>query len=294
MTSKSHTRSMLRSVPVLLVLLGVVSALTVIARGEALAQSVPRISITIDDGMVYEGQPASFTLKASQAPSSNLTVNLSVSERLYTGGVAQSRLGNQTFTFPSGQTTAKYEAPTQDSPNISPTGGSSNSASVGRIYVTISSPPGQQPAYSVGKPKSAYGDLNPAEWTPIEVSISAGSAISEGGTAEFTLTADSAPVTLRTVSVRVDDSGDFAKSRQAGTRYVNFGKGSTSATLRVKTDDDSTDEPDGTIKATLTGGGSYDNRYNKGSSSSASVAVSDNDDAPTYTVTIEASKRQCR
>ena len=108
------------------------------------------------------------------------------------------------------------------------------------------------------------------------VSITRGtSPVTEGTAATFTLTASPAPAGTITVNVDVTDSGSFADGGQTGARPVTVGTGGT-ASLTVTTVNDSTDEPHGTIAATVQTG----NGYTVGSPSSASVTVNDNDDPP--------------
>ena len=102
------------------------------------------------------------------------------------------------------------------------------------------------------------------------VSISGGAAVTEGGTATFTLSASPVPVADITVKVDVQ-AGNFA---QSGQRSVTIGTGGKKS-FTVTTVDDDTDEPDGSIRAKiLSSGQSYsvspDNYF-------ASVTVKDND-----------------
>ena len=108
--------------------------------------------------------------------------------------------------------------------------------------------------------------------TPV-ISITAGSAVTEGTAATFTVTASPAPASDLDVAVTVSQSGDFAGT---GSRTVTI-PATGSATFPVATTDDSTDEPDGSVTATLSTGAGYTLSSN---SSTATVAVSDNDDAP--------------
>ncbi len=112
-----------------------------------------------------------------------------------------------------------------------------------------------------------------------EVNISGGSAVSEGGSVSFTLTASPAPTALLDVSVTISVTGDFGVT--AGTRTVTIPT-SGSATLTLATTDDQADEADGTVTATLaTGSG-----YTIGSQSSQTADVADNDDPPPMAVPV--------
>ena len=116
----------------------------------------------------------------------------------------------------------------------------------------------------------------PAPATP-EVRITAGSGVTEGADAAFTLTANPAPAAALTVTVAVTQSGDFIAP---GSRTVTIPV-SGSATLSVATVNDSVDEADGSVTATVDAGTGYTVSSTAGS---ASVAVSD-DDATTTPVT---------
>ncbi len=106
------------------------------------------------------------------------------------------------------------------------------------------------------------------------VTVTAGSDVAEGGPATFTVTADAAPAADLAVSVEVAASGDYGVT--AGTRTVTIPAGTTSRTLTVPTVDDTTDEPAGTVTATVaTGSG-----YTVGTANSATVVVADDDDPP--------------
>ncbi len=108
---------------------------------------------------------------------------------------------------------------------------------------------------------------------PPVVSIAAGTGVTEGGDATFTVTADPAPSAALDVTVAVAQTGDFGVP--PGSHTVTVPTTGT-ATLTIATTDDSADEADGSVTATL----SADSGYTvSATSGSASVAVAD-DDAP--------------
>ena len=117
--------------------------------------------------------------------------------------------------------------------------------------------------------------------TPV-VSIAGGDAVTEGGSASFTLTADPKPVSTIQVKVAVTETGSFAKSGQIKVHTVTMGRSGT-ASLTVGTDDDSTDEPHGSITATVNAGTGY---APHGTDVSVSVAVNDNDEQPPLSVAL--------
>ena len=112
------------------------------------------------------------------------------------------------------------------------------------------------------------------------VSIAAGSGITEGGSATFTLTAAPAPAAALEVTVTVAATGDYGIA--AGERTVTIP--TTGAyTLTLATTGDGTDEPDGSVSATVKAG----TGYTVGTASSGTVAIAD-DDAPAPAVSIAA------
>ena len=126
--------------------------------------------------------------------------------------------------------------------------------------------------YTVGDAGSATVAVTDND-TPV-VTVAAGSAVTEGTAASFTLSAAPAPASDLAVTVTVTESGTFAQGSALGARTVTIPAGSTSAAFTVATVDDAADEPDGAIVATLTEG----NGYTVGNDARAQVAVADNDE----------------
>lgn len=112
----------------------------------------------------------------------------------------------------------------------------------------------------------------PPPVTP-EITVAAGPDVNEGQAASFTLTADPAPSSPLTVTVEVTAAGDFGAT--VGMHAVAVGTAGT-ATLTVATVDDSVDEVDGSITATVTVGSGY----TIGAAATATANVSDDDDPP--------------
>ncbi len=104
-----------------------------------------------------------------------------------------------------------------------------------------------------------------------EISIVAGADIDEGSDAVFTVTADPVPVAALDVTVAVTATGDFGVS--PGSRTVTIPT-SGSATLTVATADDSADDVDGSVTATISAGSGYTVSATTGA---ATVAVQDDD-----------------
>ena len=128
------------------------------------------------------------------------------------------------------------------------------------------------------------------------VSISAGGGITEGDTAQFTLTADPAPASNITVAVQVKRIQISGPSGQTGSQTVTIGTSGT-ADLSVDTTDDSNDWPNGTVYVAVQESTGY--TVAAAPDNAASVSVADNDDtpgAPTLSVsdaTVRERDRNC-
>ncbi len=224
--------------------------------------TVPQVTVQ-GGSAVTEGGHAVFTVSASSSPAAALTVTIAVADDASSDFLASSDEGEKTVTIASGQTSATLTVPTQDD---------STDEADGSVTATVSGGTG----YTVGSPSTAtvaVSDNDPAaQGTPV-VRIAAGAGVTEGGNAVFTLTASPTPTASITVNVAVAQSGAFASSGQAGTRTVTIGTGGT-ATLTVATDDDGTDEANGSITATVQAGTGYTAH---GTQNAATVGVDDND-----------------
>ena len=115
-----------------------------------------------------------------------------------------------------------------------------------------------------------------------EVTITGGSAVTEGGEASFTIWSNPAPSSSITVSYTVSQSGTFVASGQLGDKTQSISAAST--TFAIPTEDDTLEEAGGSVMVTLTTGTGYD----VGAPSAATVNVND-DDAPTPPATPAAS-----
>ncbi len=142
-----------------------------------------------------------------------------------------------------------------------------------------------------------YADLGWPRWVPVvaeltaleasgqetptpEVSISAGSGVTEGGDATFTVTASPAPAANLDVSVTVSQSGDYGAA--TGSRTVTIPTAG-SVTLTVGTTDDGADEADGSVTATLDTPAADAGYTVSATQGAATVSVADDDDGG-YTV----------
>ena len=113
---------------------------------------------------------------------------------------------------------------------------------------------------------------NPPPATPV-VSITAGSPVSEGTAASFTLSASPAPGSAVMLNYTVTQSGAFVASSNLNAKTFSLTT-SGSGTITVPTVDDSLDEANGSVTVTLNSGTGYSVHNENGA---ATVNVSDND-----------------
>ncbi|MCY4667906.1 MAG: hypothetical protein OXC29_07950, partial [Rhodococcus sp.] len=105
----------------------------------------------------------------------------------------------------------------------------------------------------------------------VEVSVAADlAAVTEGGTAAFTLTRVGEMTAPLTVPVRVTERGAFLADEVP--TEATFAANAATAMLLVATDDDRRDEADGAVTATI-----MDGPHQIGDAASATVLVTDND-----------------
>ena len=228
-------------------------------------QQDPAITVTADAASVTEGGDAVYTLTASPAPAADLSVSVTVASDGDWGVTA----GSRTVTIPATGSATLTLATTDDSADEPD----------GSLTVTVADGSG----WTAGDPASGgvtvRDDDAPTLATPV-VTLSAGSAVTEGGDAVFTLTATPAPAADLPVTVTVATDGDWGVT--AGSRTVTIPT-TGSATMALATADDSADEPDGSVTATVQAGSGY----TVGASASGSVAVRD-DDLPPPVVALSA------
>ena len=206
---------------------------------------------------VDEGGNAVFTVHADAAPAADLTVALTVSQ---TGDVLGAPAGSRQLTLAAGATSVTLTLATADDGVDEPDGS---------VSVTLHAGAG----YTVAAGQAA-GTVAVRDNDEPVVSIAAGSGVTEGNPASFTLTANPVPHAALTVSLAVTQSGDFAASGQTDTRQVTIPvAGSTS--FEVATVNDGADEPDGSVTATLAAGSGY--AVAASPDDTASVAVADDD-----------------
>ena len=243
---------------------------TITIRDDEEAQAgvtVRPVSLPVTEG----GQPQDYRLVLNRAPAANVTViATSQNERraqVHSGQDAPAR--QTTLTFTPGNwnepqpvsVTAMQDSDTHDhvvriDHEVRGTGDYANVTAEQMVVVITDDDTEVQPLISI------YPD--------------SGRAITEGSTARFRVIATPAPSGSIDVNVTVAESGDFADSGQTGARTVTIGNGGRTSFLHVTTDNDSDDEANGAITATVDPGNGYDP---DAVFDSASITVQDNDDA---------------
>ncbi|MDE2884148.1 MAG: hypothetical protein OXO53_03485, partial [Chloroflexota bacterium] len=218
-------------------------------------------TVTVAPGSsINEGETATFTLTATPALSTGLDVNIAV---IQNGDFVyhQSDLGPRVVSI-GANGSGTFTIDTYDDTTLE---------NNGAIIVMLLDGRG----YGVGDPNTA--SVSVADTTPL-VSIAAGPTIIEGANATFTLTADPIPAATLYVDVRVSETGSFAGSGETGSRSVTIDATTGQGVLTVATDDDQSDEPNGSVTAQVEASGQSPPHYVPESTQPASVTVNDNDD----------------
>ena len=211
---------------------------------------VPEITIVAGDG-VTEGGSASFVLTATPAPTASLDVTVAITASGDYGITA----GTRTVTIPTTGSATLTLATDNDGADEAD----------GSVTATVNAGTG----YTVGT--ASTGTVAIADDDVPAIAIAAGADVTEGGNATFTLSADPVPHAPLAVTVALTAEGAYGVT--AGERTVTMPVSGT-ATLTVATTGDDTDEPDGSVTATVNAGAGYA----VGSASTASVAVRDDDE----------------
>ncbi|MDE0673887.1 MAG: putative Ig domain-containing protein, partial [bacterium] len=220
--------------------------------------SAPEVNITASQGG-SEGENVTFTLTATPAPASDLAVPVTVAA----GGDFGVSTGSHTVTIPTSGSATLTIATTDDDAD-EPDGSVTLSLTDGDGYIV-----GPWSTETI-----AVLDNDDAALVTSEVSVTSGGDITEGASAQFTVTANPAPSAPLTVNLTVGQEGQYGAV--TGTQTVTVPT-SGSATFTVSTTDDETHESDGSISVTVDAGGGYTVSATQGA---ASVVVSDNDEAP--------------
>ncbi len=226
----------------------------------------PVVSIAAGSGVV-EGGDAVFTVTADPAPSSALTVDVTVSQ---SGDYGVSTGSRQVTVSTSGSGTL----------TVSTTGDSADEVD-GSVTAVVDGGTGYTVSSTKGSATVAVADDDDP---PVVVpDVSFGSSVYSGGEGS-----GSRSVSVGLVLSAAAPSGGLAVSYQvggsavAGSDYsslsgsVTFVQGSSSAAIAVSVTDDAVDDDAETIVLTLVDGAAYD----LGTPSSTTITIADDDDPP--------------
>ena len=217
----------------------------------------PVISIS-GGGAVTEGSSASFTLSATPTPGANLDVSIMVSQ---TGMFAElTELGEREITVGTSGTA------TFDVDTVNDAVDEDN----GTIRVKIRS----GADYEIADAPNHTASMTVEDDDLPVIRISGGEAVTEGGSASFTLSAAPAPGADLDVSITVSQTGMFVESTELGTQEVTVGT-SGKAAFDVDTVNDVVDEDNGAIQVTIQSSADYE--IAEAPDHAASVTVEDDD-----------------
>ena len=218
----------------------------------------PVVTIVADAEQVDEGGDVTFTLTAAPAPARDLAVHMVADEEMGAGDDLVGSGHIDTVTIPAGESSATWTV-------------TAMSDEVARADGTMTGRVVAGDGYAPGDPSEVTLVLLDDDKAALEVRVSGGDAVTEGGDALFTLTASPAPATPLAVSVTVAAEGDFGVP--AGTQTVTI-PASGSFELTLATANDKTDEADGAVTLTVVAG----DGYTVGDPAAETVAVRDDDE----------------
>ena len=219
----------------------------------------PVVTIAAVEEEVTEGGAARFTVRATPAPGTSLSVRVAVSQR--GDFAAPSQTGPHTVVVDDSGSTV-FSVSTQDD---------AVQEEDGAVTATVGSGNGYNPHASSNSAAVTIRDND----HPVVTIAAVEESITEGGAARFTVSATPVPATGTSlnVRVRVSQRGDFASASQTGPRTVVVDNSGT-ASFSVSTEDDALHEQDGILTAVVEEGTGYTPHA---SSNSAEVRVRDND-----------------
>ncbi|MDE2979491.1 MAG: hypothetical protein OXU63_18525, partial [Acidobacteriota bacterium] len=228
-----------------------------------IADDEPALAIAAGATTVVEGTAAVFTVSSDRSVAAALPVGLAVTAD--GDFFDDDHLGAREVTIAKGAKTASLTVPTANDGADEPDGWI-RATLEDRAAYTIPAPPGD------GARTAVTDNDDPV---PV-VSIGGGAAVTEGGTASFTISATPAPKTGLPVKLTLSQTGDYAPDGDLGESTVTVGA-SGIVVHTCPTVNDDADEPNGRITATLLRGDGYVVADPPGNA--ASVPVNDNDGA---------------
>ena len=217
----------------------------------------PVASIAAGISSITEGTAATFRVALDlAAPAGGLTISIDVTE----SGSYIAASAPETVVIAEGATTGTLTVPTADD-NLDESDGS--------ITVRITTGAG----YTVGTMSTAMVTVNDNDILLASISADP-TPITEGTAATFTVVLDrAAPTGGLRINSSVSQSGEYVFGGLPLT--VDIAAGATTGTLTVSTEDDTTDEPDGSITVRIFAGIGY--TVAAPPDNAAEVTVLDND-----------------
>ncbi|MYB35314.1 MAG: hypothetical protein F4X92_09410, partial [Gammaproteobacteria bacterium] len=237
---------------------------------------LPEVSVTADADSTFETKGVTFTVSRTGPTASALTVRLSVSEKTSGGQeyFQEKDKGDRVVVIPAGKSSISFSRKPVADAVSEPTGELRVSILPGRRYSV---------AGDAGEAKVTVFDDDGSR-TVVSITAAAG-PVTEGTDAVYTVTRTgkkprSELVVLLSVGEESSGGQEFVAAVRKGNRSVTIPSLEASATYRVPTLADGTDEPDGEVRVSILPRGAYDIEEGKGA---ASVAVQDDDDPPADT-----------
>ncbi|MCY3951273.1 MAG: hypothetical protein OXG69_01850, partial [bacterium] len=234
--------------------------------------AVPGLTLTPTSLDVFANAgTATYTVQLNTAPSGNVTVSVTSSDTTH------ATVNPATLTFATSGTNIWSTPQTVTVTSASGAAAGDEATVTHSIQTTADTT--DYPTGTVSGAEVAVAVVTDTRPT-VTVAPSAAS-VAEGSPAVFAVTASPAPAsgTDLTVSLTVSEAtGDYVAAGNEGAgKSVTITGGSASVNFSVATVNDSNDEPDGSVTVTLGAGG---NDYKLGSTTSASVTVTDGEATP--------------
>ncbi len=200
---------------------------------------VPVLTVYALDAQTTKGQPATFIVYASSAPTSPLTFGVSTGGSVTTNDVLPP---TGPFVIQAGATSAEVQVPTRLNGLVEPDQSLSLSLVAGA-------------GYTVGSPASATTTIMSPD-VP-KLTVSGGGAVEPGGTATVVITADQAPVQNTEVDLQVAGDATPAKDYQPIASTYTLAAGQTQVAIEVTSLVEQVLQPDRHVVVSLVPGTAY-------------------------------------
>ena len=228
----------------------------------------PLVTVTGPSSAVEEGSGLTFTVTLNKAASTDLSVNVAISE---TGDVvAAADEGSQTVSIAAGDTQATLTVATDDDDDDE-----ANSEVTVAVVADSASPV----TYGAGSPSEATVMVEDNDLPRLRLDGPLQATYDEGETVRFGLTREGDLSSQLVVPVTV--SGGEAMIAATPPSNVTFGVGSDTATLSISTEDDDVDEDNSEISVTVSANAAdyrlVDTTDNPVDEQMANATIQDND-----------------